>query len=195
VLQGSVPPGVAPFTNIVVDVYLADNEAWTNGELFQFSELSYTDPTTLQTDYYGFAEGNTWLGAFNVNSAQNLSATPGQFAFDIRALAIPANTLITVTASYTTNAIGTHNPVMHTSPFALPITLRMVPQLKIAAAGTNLFLTWPTNAGSFSIQTTAALNPSSWSNLVPPPTIQMVGTNFQAEINFFGHSAFFRLIR
>ena len=194
-LRGTCPPGVAPFTNVVVDVYLADDEAWTNGQKFQFSELAWLDPITSATEYYGFAEGKTWLASYNLNGPANLDPTPGQFAFDISALPIPADALVTVAASYFTNAPGAHNAVAHTGPFALPVTLQIVPRLNIAAAGTNVFLTWPTNAGAFTIQTTPALNPPAWTNLIPPPAIQTAGTNFQAEINFFGQSAFFRLIR
>ena len=194
-LLGSVPSGIAPFTNIVVDVYLADNEAWTNGQQFQFSELAYIDPATMQTAYYGFAEGHTWLGAFNVNSPANLDPAPGQFAFDIRALHIPANELVTVAASYSPDAPGAHNAAAHTSPFALPITLQVVPPLTIAAVGTNIFLSWPTNAGAFTIQITAALNPPTWTNFLPQPAVQIVGTSFQAELIFGGGAAFFRLIR
>jgi hypothetical protein len=194
-LRGTVAPGVGAFTNIVIDVYLADNEAWTNGQQFQFSELAYPDPVTGATDYYGFAEGNTWLATFNVNSPANLDPTPGNFAFDISALHIPADALVTVAASYATNAPGAHNAVAHTSPFALPVTLQIVPPLAIAAVGTNIFLTWPTNAGAFTIQTTAALNPPAWANLNPPPAIQTAGTNYSAKINFSGPSAFFRLLR
>lgn len=192
-LQGTVPLGVAPFTNIVVDVYIADDEAWTNGEKFQFEELAYTDPATSQTDFYGFAEGKTWLGAFNVNSAQNLSSIPYQFAFDISELNIPANALVTITASYTSNAIGTHNPVMHTSPFSLPVTLPVVPRLFFTQSGTNLSLSWPTNAGLFTIQATPALNPAAWSDLIPQPALHIAGANYQANIILPGNTGFFRL--
>ncbi len=194
-LTGTVAPGVAPFTNIVLDVYLADDEAWTNGQKFQFSELAYLDPLTSETEYYGFAEGKIWLASFNLNSPANLDPAPGQFAFDISALHIPADALVTVAASYSTNAPGTHNAVMHTSPFAMPVTLQIVPRLNLTAAGTNIFLTWPTNAGSFTIQSTAALNPPAWTNLVSPPAIQTLGTNFQAAIPLGSSTAFFRLRR
>lgn len=194
-LKGTIPPGVAPFTNIIVDVYLADNEAWTNGEKFQFSELAYTDPLTSATEYSGFAEGKTWLAAFNVNSPANLDPTPGQFAFDISALHIPAEALVTVTASYSTNAPGTHNGVMHTGPFALPVRLQIVPRLSIATAGTNIFLAWPTNAGFFAVQASTALNPSAWADLIPQPAVQTVGTNYQAALPDSAVPTFFRLAR
>ncbi len=190
-----MPTGVAPFTNIVVDVYLADNEAWTNGQKFQFSELAYTDPQTSQTEYYGFAEGKIWLGAFNVTSAQNLSTMPGQFAFDISGLNIPANALVTVTASYTTNAIGAHNPVMHTGPFSLPVTLPIAPRLFLALSGRNLFLSWPTNAGTFTIQTAPMLNSPAWNDLTPQPAVEIAGTNYQTKVNFSSSAGFFRLVR
>jgi hypothetical protein len=194
-LKGTVAPGVAPFTNIVLDVYLADNEAWTNGQKFQFTELAYPDPVTSATDHYGFAEGKTWLASFNVNSPANLNPAPGQFAFDIRALNIPANTLVTVAATYSTNAPGAHNAIAHTSPFALPVTVQIVPHLSISASGTNLFLAWPTNAGAFNLQTAAGLNPPAWANIIPPPVIQTVGTNFQAVIPLGGNTTYFRLAR
>ncbi|HEY4415164.1 MAG TPA: hypothetical protein VGO57_05680, partial [Verrucomicrobiae bacterium] len=183
-LCGTVPAGVAPFTNIVIDVYLADEEAWTNGQAFQFPELAYTDPATDDTDYYGFAEGKIWLAAFDLDSPANLDSAPGQFAFDIHALNIPANALVTVAASYTTNTIGTQDAVMHTGPFALPVTLPAVPYLSLAVSGTNLLFAWPTNAGLFTIQTTPGLAPAVWSNLQPPPAVEVNGTNYQAKMIF-----------
>lgn len=194
-LRGSVPPGVAPFTNIVIDVYLADDEAWTNGEAFELSQLAYTDPATSETEYYGFPQGRTWLASFNPNSSENLDPTPGNFAFDISALHIPADTLVTVGASYGANSVPVHNAVMHTGPFSLPITLQPVPCLSIAASGTNILLEWPASAGAFSIQTTPQLNPPAWVDLNPQPAIQQIGTNDQVEISCPANAVFFRLIR
>lgn len=194
-LRGTVPPGIQSFTNIVLDVYRADDEAWTNGQKFQFSELAYIDPGTSETAYYGFAEGRAWLASFDLNGPANLDPVPGQFAFDISTLNIPASALVTISASYTTNVIGTHNPVMHTSPFALPVMLQTIPRLSIAVAGTDISLAWPTNAGTFTIQTTRTLSSPAWQNLTSQPPLQVIGSNYQAEFSSSSTAAFFRLIR
>jgi hypothetical protein len=194
-LKGTIPAGVAPFTNIVVDVYLADDEAWTNGQLFQFPELAYTHPVTSATEYYGFAEGKTWLASFNPNSPANLDPTPGQFAFDISALNLPADKLVTVAASYSAQTLGTHNAVMHTSPFALPVIPQIVPYLGITVSGGYVSLSWPTNAGAFDILTSPTLSPPAWTDLHPQPLLLVSGTNYQANISLSGQAGFFRLSR
>jgi hypothetical protein len=188
-LRGTYPDVVAPYTNLALDVYLADQEAWTNGQKFQFPELAH------ESGYAGFAAGHSWLASFDPQGPANLDPAPGQFAFDLSALAIPADALVTVAASYSVSAPGTHNAIAHTGPFALPVKLPTVPRLGIAVSGTNLFLTWPTNTGSFSVQTSVTLHPPAWANVDPPPVLHNVGTNWQAKIIFSGPAAFFRLTR
>lgn len=78
----------------MVDVYLADEEGWTNGQRFQLSELSYTDPLTLETKYHGFSQGREHLGSFLDNGPQDLNPETGAFEFDISALMLATNQLV-----------------------------------------------------------------------------------------------------
>ncbi|HVV01709.1 MAG TPA: hypothetical protein VHH88_10135, partial [Verrucomicrobiae bacterium] len=50
ILRGTCPLGLDPYTNVVVDLYLADQESWTNGQKLQLEELAYYDPVTAQTE-------------------------------------------------------------------------------------------------------------------------------------------------
>lgn len=194
-LRGSCAAGVAPFTNIVVDVYLADEEGWTNGQKFQLSELSYTDPLTLGTKYHGFTQGHEYLGSFTDNGPQDLDPAVGQFEFDISALNVATNQLVTVTVSYSAAAPGTHNAPAHTSNFSLPVTLEASPKLFITLSASNVLLWWPTNAGVFNIQTSPHLSPPAWMDLSPQPGLLVTGTLFQAALPVGGSNAFFRLTR
>jgi hypothetical protein len=187
--------GVAPFTNIVVDVYLADEEGWTNGQQFQMSELAYFDPLTSQTAYHGFAQGREPLGAFTDNGPQDINPAVGEFESDIAALNLATNQLVTVAPSYSAAAPGTHNAAAHTSDFALPITLQISPTLFITSSGGNVFLAWPTNAGAFNPQTTPQLAPSAWTNLNPQPSLLINGAFYQAALPVGGSNAYFRLAR
>jgi hypothetical protein len=194
-LRGTCVPGVAPFTNIFIDVYLADEEGWTNGQQFQFAELSYTDPDTSETRYYGFAQGRVYIASFSDNGPQDLNPVPGQFEFDISALNLNPNQLITITANYSADPPGTHNGRIHTSAVAMPITLQPVPRLAIAKSGNNLLLAWPTNAGKFTIQSATNLTPAAWADINPSPIIVQTGTNYQATVPIGSSRTFFRLMR
>ena len=127
-------------------MYLADEEGWTNGQFFQFSELAYTNDMG-DTLYYGFAQGRTYLGSFVDNGPQDSNPTPGQFDFDIGSLNIPVGTLVTIAANYSADPPGTHNGRVQTSDFAMPITLLPAPRLSIAKLANNVIISWPTNGG------------------------------------------------
>jgi len=194
-LRGSCAPGVAPYTNILIDVYLADEEGWTNGQQFQFAELSYTDPNTLETKHHGFPQGRDFLGSFADNGPQDLNPATGQFEFDISALNVSPDQLVTLAANYSADPPGTHNGRTHTSNFAFPIVLQAAPHISVRQTGANLILSWPTNAGIFSIQSTATLSPTAWASLTPPPPILQSGTNYEATLALTNTRAFFRLAR
>jgi hypothetical protein len=189
-LRGSCALGKDPFTNVIIDVYLADEEGWTNGQAFQFSELAYTD-NMGDTLYYGFAQGRTYLGSFTDNGTQDLDPKPGQFNFDISSFNIPIGTLVTIAANYSADPPGTHNGRVHTSDFAMPITLLPTPRLSIAKLANNVIISWPTNSGLLTFQSATVIAPANWMDIDPQPTI--AGTNYQASLPISSSNVFFRL--
>jgi hypothetical protein len=66
-------------------------------------------------------------------------------------------------------------------------------QLKINPSGSNVILTWPTNAIGFTLQSITNLSSGSWSNVTSGITI--VGTNYMFTNTVNGNSAFFRLMQ
>jgi hypothetical protein len=194
-LRGSCAQGVPPYTNVIVDVYVADEEGWTNGQKFELQELAYTDPSDGSTRFYGFAQGRRYLGSFVENGPEDLNPVPGQFEFDIRAFGLDTTSLITVAANYSADLPGTHNGQTHTSDFAMPVTLQPAPNLVAIRSGTGLSLLWPTNAGSFTIQSTPTIEPTSWVDLAPQPLVTVAGTNYKAELAVTNASRFYRLVR
>jgi hypothetical protein len=52
-LVGTFPPGIAPYTNVIIDVYQLDQEGWNNGKQFVLAEL--TDNSTYTN---GFPQGS-----------------------------------------------------------------------------------------------------------------------------------------
>jgi hypothetical protein len=191
-LRGSCQPGKAPYTNIVFDVYLADEEGWTNGQALQLNELAYTNGMG-DTLYYGFAQGRTYLGSFVDNGPQDLDPTPGQFDFDISSFNVPVTELVTITANYSTDPPGTHNGRVQTSDFAMPITLLPAARLSIAKIAGSVVISWPTNSGMFSFQSTPNLVMPDWTDLSEQPTVNLVGTNYQASLPLSASNVFFRL--
>jgi len=113
---------------------------------------------------------------------------------DIRQLGLPASTFITVAASYSADPPGTHRGHAHTSEFANPTRLLPAPTMTLSKSGANFLLSWATNAGILTIQSTAQL-PGTWANLSPQPPLTVVGTNYQATIPASGAISFIRLVR
>lgn len=191
-LRGACPLSKGSYTNVIIDVYLADEEGWTNGQLFQFSELAYTN-SLGDTQYYGFAQGRVYLGSFVDNGPQDLDPTPGQFDFDLSSMNIPVSELVTVTANYSADPPGTHNGRTHTSNFAMPIKLLPAPRIRIANAARNINVWWPTNSGILTFQLTSTLNPPNWMDLGEQPSLDPSGTNYQVSLPLSPSAVFFRL--
>ena len=189
-LTGSCALGKDPYTNIIIDVYIADEEGWTNGQAFQFFELAYTN-SAGDTLYYGFAQGRTYLGSFTDNGPEDRDPAPGQFDFDISSLSIAVSELVTVAANYSADAAGTHNGRTHTSDFAMPIHLLPAPRMSVARVGANIVISWPTNSGLLTIQSTTTLARANWTSLTQQGN--PIGTNYQASLPISSGNVFFRL--
>jgi uncharacterized repeat protein (TIGR03803 family) len=71
-------------------------------------------------------------------------------------------------------------------------TLPMPPQLSIIRSGTNVILTWPTNAVGFTLQSTTNLAPpAAWTGVSPAPVV--ANTNNSVTNNISGAQKFYRL--
>lgn len=189
-LRGTCALGKNSYTNIIIDVYLADQEGWTNGQLFQLAELAYSSPTG-DTLYYGFAQGRTYLGSFVDGGPQDFDPTPGQFDFDISSFNIPVGEIVTIAANYSADPPGTHNGRTHTSDFAMPIHLLPAPRMTIINLGNNILVSWPTNSGPLTIQSTTDPGSANWMDLSEQPNL--AGTNYQVSLPITPSDVFFRL--
>ncbi len=188
-IRGSCDLGLTPYTNIVLDFYLADEEGWTNGQKFELSELALPGG-----GFAGFAQGKIYLGSFIENGPQDLNPTPGQFEFDVTSLNLTSE-FITVSASYSSQPAGTTNGRAQTTPFANPINVQWLPRINIRCLGNSVTLSWPTNFGLFTIQTSDTLSPASWSDMNPQPTISQNGNQNEASWINTGVGEFIRLKR
>jgi len=103
-LAGTFAPGIAPYTNVIIDVYQVDPEGWTNGQAFALAELSGN----------GFPQGRKYIGSFPV-------ANTGSFNITLPGLADVGNGQVTVTANYSQDPAGTPLARTATSDFANPI--------------------------------------------------------------------------
>jgi hypothetical protein len=188
-LVGTCAHGVAPYTNILFDVYQLDPEGWTNGISFQYFELGAPDATT------GFTQGRKYLGSFVDNGALDLDQAVGSFKLNISALNV-SSTTVTLTASYSADPAGTRHGRAHTSNFSNPVTYPVVSTpvtLGAAKSGSNLVLTWPQAGGLFTIEGTDSLSATSWSALSPQPTVTSSGNNYEATVAIGASPKYFRL--
>jgi hypothetical protein len=189
-LRGSCALAKDPYTNIMIDVYIADEEGWTNGQVFQFPELAYMNPAGDPL-HHGFAQGRTYLGSFIDNGQQDLDPTPGQFDFDISSFNISIGALVTVAANYSADPPGTHNGRTHTSDFAMPLNLLPAPRMNVVRLGNNILISWPTNSGPLTIQSTTDLVSPIWMDHSEQP--YPIGTNYQLSLPISPSDVFFRL--
>jgi hypothetical protein len=66
-----------------------------------------------------------------------------------------------------------------------------LPQLAVAPSGTNVILTWPTNASGFKLESSLNLSPAVWSTNVPAALV--VNGQYSVTISANGAQRFFRL--
>jgi hypothetical protein len=150
-----------PFTNVIIDVYVANEEGLTNGAKFQ----------TLTNILPVWAQGESVL-AYNLQADKpgDFDPTTGAFNFNIAPYKIPAGTKVTVTASYArAGAVGTYMAEMHTSRFSLPVPLLASTPITITSITNNgngtATITWAGGDAPWIVEQCPALAaaPGSWS--------------------------------
>lgn len=94
ILHGTCPQPTNGFSNVVVDLYVSDDEGNTNGAAFNYPFFAGT----------GFNAGKTYLGTFKDNGPFDSDPAVGSFAFNISSLGIAAGTKVTVAVTYSTFA-------------------------------------------------------------------------------------------
>ena len=159
-LRGSFPLGTAPYTDVIIDVYVANEEGLTNGAKFQ----------TLTNVLPVWSQGERVL-AYNLlaDGPSDLNATPGAFEFDVSSYNIPAGTKVTVTASYAKpGVVGTYMAEMHTSRFALPVALVQGPTPITINSIINdgngaVTIHWTGGVAPYVLETRASLASGNWS--------------------------------
>lgn len=165
-LTGTVPVPAAEFPTVVIDLYTVDEEGMTNGIAANIPAMPF-----------GFVQGRTYLGSFNVTS------TDGTFEFPISNLGLEEGAQVTATASYSAAPAGTRNAPALTTPFSAPVTLAQgtpgaEPSLSAARSDNNLVISWEGAAAGFVVQSTESLSPANWTDLSPqPPVVPADGQN------------------
>ena len=176
-LAGTFAAGVAPFTNVFVDVYQLDPYGWTNGQKFALAELVVGSTTN------GFPQGKKFLGSFPV-------ANTGSFNITLPPSTDLGNGQLTVTANYSTAPAGTPcvtaallpQARTMTSQFANPITMIPPPFITVTNSGGNLNISWDVaTSGPFTVQTNSSVvSPGTWGNFtsgnVSPPVSVPIGS-------------------
>jgi hypothetical protein len=76
-----------------------------------------------------------------------------------------------------------------------PAAVVSAPRIIATKVGGTLVISWPSAAGSFTLQSTAKIAPTSWSDVTPQPPIVQVGDTFQMTLPIGAGNAFLRLAR
>jgi hypothetical protein len=171
-----------PLTNVIIDVYVANEEGLTNGAKFQ----------TLTNILPVWAQGEKVLGYnLQADKAGDLDPATGAFNFNIAPYKIPAGTKVTVTASYARDgAVGTYMAEMHTSRFSLPVSLLSVPAIVITNivnnGGTTATITWVGGDAPYILEKSTNISSGVW-----VPILTNATTTATVPINT--SKAFFRV--
>ena len=157
-LKGIFPLGKAPYTNVIVDVYVANAEGLINGAKFQ----------TLTNTLPVWAQGESVL-AYNLqaDTAFDLDPATGAFNFNLSQYQIPAGTKVTVTASYAkAGQVGTYMAEMQTSRFSLPVSLVGVPNIVITSIVNNgngtATITWTGGDAPYIVEKSTSVTSGGW---------------------------------
>jgi uncharacterized repeat protein (TIGR03803 family) len=124
----------------------------------------------------------TTLHTFTAVSGNNYTNSDG--AYPSAGLILSGNILYGTALQGGTNGNGT--------VFSLSLVAVSAPQLTIKPSGTNVILTWPTNATGFTLESTTNLNPPAvWITNSPTPVV--VNTNNIVTNGITGTKKFYRL--
>lgn len=182
-LMGTFQLGKAPFTNVVIDVYVANEEGLTNGAKFQ----------TLTNILPVWAQGERVL-AYNLeaDTTGDLDPATGVFNFNISPWQIPAGTKITITASYAkAGVVGAYMAEMHTSRFSLPVVLNPAPPITITSIANNRdgtgTITWTGGHAPYIVEECTDLAAGVWTPVATTTTPTITGP--------LGHAAAFYRIQ
>lgn len=158
-LMGTVPLPSVDYPTVVVDLYITDPDGIATGKALDIA--LYPN---------GWIQGKTYLGTFVVDGAGDLNPAAGAFEFNIAALNVPVGTSLTVTASYSKTAAGTHNDAAITSLFSVPVLAGAAasgPQITAVTAsadGSTVTITWTGGVPPYQLQRRNTLTGGGWQN-------------------------------
>jgi len=177
-LVGTCAPGNAPYTNVIMDVYVADPEGWTNGMKFQLPELA-NGPS-----FNGFPQGKIYKGSVSLGN----SFAGGSFSLDVSALGLAPTDFVTVSANYSADVPGTHRGRTHTSNFANPVNvLAPITITSIVNNAGTLTIQWTGGAAPYTLQKRSPIT-GAWGNV----TTGIAGTSTTDTVT--GTEAYYRII-
>jgi len=177
-LLGIAAKAVGNHTNMIIDVYLADQEGWDNGKKFGLSELVNNGVTN------GFPQGKTYKGSAGLGN----NFPGGNFDLDITSMGLSPGAFVTATASYSADPPGTARGRAHTSNFADPVTL-LAPIVITSIVNNNGTLTiqWTGGAPLYTLQKKSPIA-GAWNNV----TTGISGTSTTDPLS--GSQSYYRIV-
>jgi hypothetical protein len=180
-LVGSYPLPNDTFTNVMLDVYIADPEGLTNGVTMSGGILTN-----------GFVQGKTYLASYDPTKSPEATPVAGRFGIDISSLNLTAGTMITVTANYSQNAPKTTNDIALTSAFSDPVALSgpstggTISIDSVKSQNGNLIITWTGGEAPFKVEKKTNVDDPAW-------TTATTTSERTASVPITGDHAFFRV--
>ncbi len=170
-LRGTFPMGINSWTNVIIDVYVANQEGLTSGA--EFVTLTNVVPVWAQGE-------STLAHSLQADTLADLDPATGQFTFNISPYQIPAGTKVTATASYAVaGEVGTYMADMLTSRFSLPVTLTASPNIVITSIvnngnGTGT-INWTGGEAPYIVEMSTNLTSGIWVPVATTPTPTITG--------------------
>jgi len=178
------------FTNLYNFTATAGSNLTNSDGANPIGGMSLSGNTLYGTAYSGGSGGSGTVFSLNTNgiaftTLYDFTAKSSDINSDG---ANPYGTLLLSGNSlYGTTKLGGTNGYGAVFALSLPVP----PSVAITTAGDKIILSWPTNAGNFSLQSTTNLSFGNWSNVTSG--ISTVGTNYIFTNTMNGNVSFFRL--
>jgi hypothetical protein len=179
ILSGSfAAPSLAPFSNVVIDVYLVDAPGLS-------SRRYWPNPITLPS---------AWLRSYKDNGPGDLDPAPNQFRFDLSAAGIAPGSYIAVAVTYSMDDSFNAGHAV-TSPMSNPVALQPKFLFQFDPVSTQVELSWLAPADAFMAQSNETLAPQTWNEIIGSSPSYTAGRNVQSfAMDPFAPIQFYRLI-
>jgi len=173
--------GLRPNTNTFANEQIAGRVMAFDG-----TNITFLTPTFLPFMNHDSDGAETQLGFKTFNAS--IAMTPRQICIAAKGRVNSTNN--PAAGPDTAPLTDLYTVISHPAPVAAPR-----PQTTVTKSGSNVIISWPADAGLFTLQSTPTLAPTAWANVNPQPPIVSSGSQYTMTAAIGPANKYFRLAR